>query len=158
HEHAPTPGGAKQADGDLGEPRHDAGAPDDDSDGVGAGSALEERVGTAYVRRGHEGNRRQRRKAKRARRHRRSRAIQLPHHSPRRAETAANPTPSSAASRQSRPGPTRCITRSIAQPSGTSSSGNGGGTMCVTGLNTGASFGVAGNSCSTQIITSENAM
>ena len=40
----------------------------------------------------------------------------------------------------------------------TSRIGKGGGTMCVSGLKTGASLGVAGNSCRIQIITSEIAM
>ena len=50
------------------------------------------------------------------------------------------------------------MSRSTATAGTTRRSGNGGATMWVTGLNTGASFGVAGKSCSTQIITSEIAM
>ena len=50
------------------------------------------------------------------------------------------------------------MSRSTASAGTTRSNGNGGGTIRVTGLNTGASFGVAGKSCNTQIITSEIAM
>ena len=73
-------------------------------------------------------------------------------------KTSKNVSPTSTESSQSRPEPPRRITRSIASAGTTSSSGKGGGTMLVTGLNTGASFGVAGASCRIQIIRSEISM
>ena len=73
-------------------------------------------------------------------------------------KTARNATPLSADSSQSRPGPKRRSSTSMAAAGATSSNGNGAGTMCVSGLKTGASLGVAGKSWRVQPMTREIAM